>query len=61
MSWPPGLSLLQNVHFLENFHLLIDALDFIQTHSDPAPNVQEVKISSDFVVSLAAIHRSPDF
>lgn len=54
-----GGTLLQPIHLREYLHLLVNALDFLQTHVDPSPDIQMVEISADFVIGLSAVHSSP--
>lgn len=62
-GWVSGLLgsiLLKHIHLFEYLHLLVNALYVLQTHSDPSSDIQEVKISGDFIISLSALHSSPN-
>lgn len=62
-GWVSGLLgsiLLKHIHPFEYLHLLVNALYVLQTHSDPSSDIQEVKISGDFIISLSALHSSPN-
>lgn len=60
MSGLLGSVLLKHIHLFEYLRLLVNALYVLQTHSDPSSDIQEVKISGDFIIGLSALHSSPN-